>query len=103
MDTQLGYGRARIRTQAIQLQRALDQPHGHSAPANWRLRCAALPSKGEGPRVNADRTMNLCSLLAQFPGASHGVHYGPLKRFSAEMLATCSFCCVHRHQGLAPE
>lgn len=48
MDTQLGYGRARIRTQAIQLQRVLNQPHGRSALANWRLRCP--PLKGWRPQ-----------------------------------------------------
>lgn len=48
MDTQLGYGRARIRTQAIQVQRVLNQPHGRSAPAKWRLRCP--PLKGWRPQ-----------------------------------------------------
>lgn len=31
-----------------------------------------------------DRTMNLCSLLVQFPGASCSIHSKPLKKFSAE-------------------
>lgn len=42
------------------------------------------PSKGVGPRVNMDRTMNLCSLLVQFPGASCSIHSKLLKKFSAE-------------------